>query len=141
MLSREYERAPASLILSGLVLTVAAACFPGGSGRNVRAAKSDVQAVDLTVEQDGETRTVRVSVPVTIGRAATATLVLADGRVSRMHARIESSSGAIVLRDLGSRNGTLLNARPLEHPTPLVPGDEIDVGTMHLIYRGKRTWT
>lgn len=131
----------ASLIVSGLVFAAAAVGFPGGPRRKSAADESSVQAVELTVEQDGEIRTICVPVPITIGRAESATLVIADGRVSRMHARIESSSGAIGLRDLGSRNGTLLNARPLERPTPLAPGDEIDVGTMHIIYRGRRSWT
>lgn len=61
------------------------------------------------------------------GRSNDADLVLADDTVSRKHARIYSARGALWLRDLGSRNGTLVNGRSVAHHR-LRPGDRITIG-------------
>ena len=53
--------------------------------------------------------------PITIGRGAGCEFALADASVSRQHARIErDASGALVLRDLGSRNGLHVGPRRIE---------------------------
>jgi DNA-binding NtrC family response regulator len=44
-----------------------------------------------------------------IGTSATADLVLGDRTVSRFHCEIALVSGRVVIRDLGSRNGTLID--------------------------------
>jgi hypothetical protein len=54
-------------------------------------------------------------------------LVLGDDTVSRKHARIYSARGTLWLRDLGSRNGTLVNGRTVSHHR-LRPGDRITIG-------------
>jgi len=109
-----------------------------------RASRDDgiaaMQAVILSVEEYGRTRTVRLAAPITIGRAPSASLVVPDAQVSRLHARIDLSEGIPSIRDLDSRNGTLLNARPIDGPTPLHDGDEIDVGTTRLVYGGLGAW-
>jgi transcriptional regulator with AAA-type ATPase domain len=46
---------------------------------------------------------------VQIGRAADSDLVLHDLAVSERHARLEPAQGAVVVRDLGSRNGTFVD--------------------------------
>ncbi|HVH97109.1 MAG TPA: DUF4388 domain-containing protein [Enhygromyxa sp.] len=61
------------------------------------------------------------------GRSNDADLVLPDDTVSRKHARIYSARGALWLRDLGSRNGTLVNGRSVAHHR-LRPGDRITIG-------------
>lgn len=61
------------------------------------------------------------------GRSNDADLVLPDDTVSRKHARIYSARGALWLRDLGSRNGTLINGRSVAHHR-LRPGDRITIG-------------
>jgi pSer/pThr/pTyr-binding forkhead associated (FHA) protein len=61
------------------------------------------------------------------GRSSDADLVLTDDTVSRKHARIYASRGALWLRDLGSRNGTLVNGRNVAHHR-LRPGDRISIG-------------
>jgi pSer/pThr/pTyr-binding forkhead associated (FHA) protein len=60
--------------------------------------------------------------------------------VSRAHARIDLSDGVLCVRDLDSRNGTLVNARPIDGPTDLHPGDEIDIGTTRIVYGGVGPW-
>jgi hypothetical protein len=61
------------------------------------------------------------------GRSNDADLVLLDDTVSRKHARIYSARGALWLRDLGSRNGTLVNGRSVAHHR-LRPGDRVTIG-------------
>ena len=50
----------------------------------------------------------------TIGREASASLIINHNTVSRHHAEIVYSNGQYLLRDLGSKNGTFLNGVPLE---------------------------
>ena len=99
-----------------------------------------MQAVVLRVEEDGRTRTVRAPVPITIGRAPSATLVVSDAQVSRVHARIDVMDGLLSVRDLDSRNGTFVNARPIAAPVALRDGDEIDVGTTRIVMSGVGPW-
>lgn len=95
-----------------------------------------LSSVELRVEEPAGTRTVRATVPVTIGRDAGASVSLADAQVSRLHARIDVVGGELCLRDLASRNGTWLNALPIDEPAVLHPGDEIEVGMTRIVYRG-----
>jgi pSer/pThr/pTyr-binding forkhead associated (FHA) protein len=99
-----------------------------------------MQAVVLRVEDYDGTRTVRVPAPITIGRAPLATLIVSDAQVSRVHARIDLSDGVLCVRDLDSRNGTLVNARPIDGPTELRVGDEIDIGTTRIVFGGVGPW-
>jgi len=66
--------------------------------------------------------------PLAIGRAPDNGLVVADARVSRHHARITSRGGRLVLADLGSRNGTLVNGSRVTE-IALGCGDRIALGT------------
>ena len=66
--------------------------------------------------------------PITIGRAAGSTLVLADDYVSTNHARLVPCDGAWVLEDLGSTNGTYLDRAKVAEPTPVPLGTPIRVG-------------
>ena len=63
-----------------------------------------------------------------IGRD-TGTLRLRDGRVSRRHVRVWQEDGRYFVEDLGSTNGSRLNGRALERPSPLGDGDKIYVGS------------
>jgi pSer/pThr/pTyr-binding forkhead associated (FHA) protein len=103
-------------------------------------AMTAMQAVVLRVEEDARTRTVRVPLPITIGRAQSATLIIPDAQVSRLHARIDLTDGHLSIRDLDSRNGTLVNARPIDEPVPLRDGDEIDIGTTRVVFCGVAPW-
>ena len=65
---------------------------------------------------------------VTIGRQEGNAIVLNDERLSRRHARLDLGPGGLVITDLGSANGTLVNGRPIAGPTPLRPGDALGLG-------------
>jgi len=86
---------------------------------------------------DGRRR--RCQVPesdVTIGRDRANDLSLPDTNVSRFHAAIiVRDTGEFVLRDLGSRNGTLVNGAPV-HRHVLQPGDEILIGSHGIVFLG-----
>jgi serine phosphatase RsbU (regulator of sigma subunit)/pSer/pThr/pTyr-binding forkhead associated (FHA) protein len=58
-----------------------------------------------------------------VGRSSKADLVLSDRFLSRQHARFFREGDAWVVEDLGSRNTTLLNGRPLATPARLSTGD------------------
>jgi len=49
----------------------------------------------------------------TVGRAAGNTLVIADASLSAMHCEILVNGPEVIVRDLGSRNGTMVNGRKL----------------------------
>ncbi len=59
-----------------------------------------------------------------------------DASVSRRHAALARNSGAWWIRDLDSRNGTLLNGLPVNHPqgNALRDGDQIRLGDWELSY-------
>jgi hypothetical protein len=78
----------------------------------------------------GAERAVPLPPELTVGRGPGAALTLDDPGASRLHARIRlSEGGAAEVEDLGSKNGLVLNGRPVPRgPTPLRTGDELTVG-------------
>jgi len=71
-----------------------------------------------------------------IGRRPPADLILSHALVSRRHARIVQRDWASWLEDLGSRNGTFVNGRPVgASPVRLEDGDVIVIaGAVSLTY-------
>jgi anti-anti-sigma factor len=64
-----------------------------------------------------------------IGRDAHCHLRLGSSQVSKLHAAIERRDGRIVVRDLGSTNGTVLNGRLLRSKEAEIRhGDRIQIG-------------
>jgi pSer/pThr/pTyr-binding forkhead associated (FHA) protein len=64
----------------------------------------------------------------TIGREASADIVIADPEVSRAHARLVSKPGGVIIEDLGSTNGTFVNKQRITAPRAISAGDEITLG-------------
>jgi predicted component of type VI protein secretion system len=50
--------------------------------------------------------------------------------VSRQHCLLRVGDGGVWLRDLGSRNGTLVNGRLLDRERQLKSGDQIQIGPL-----------
>jgi pSer/pThr/pTyr-binding forkhead associated (FHA) protein len=69
--------------------------------------------------------------PITIGRGSEAGVRLADSWISRCHCEIDAVDGMLVIRDLGSKHGTLVNRQQVREST-LLPGDEIMIGLTSL---------
>lgn len=72
----------------------------------------------------------------TLGRAATAGIVIADRLASRDHAavRFDPTTRQWILRDLGSRNGTWLDGKQIES-VALVDHATLRIGTSELVFR------
>jgi two-component system, cell cycle response regulator len=67
--------------------------------------------------------------PTRIGREPDNEIVLDDPGVSRRHARLERRLQKVVVMDVGSKNGTLLNDRELTQVVELENGDRIKIGS------------
>jgi adenylate cyclase len=66
-----------------------------------------------------------------IGRDTQNLLVVTGEKVSRRHALIHAQNeNQLWLVDLGSRNGTFCNNRPIKQPTQLRDGDTIGIGSV-----------
>lgn len=74
--------------------------------------------------------------PITIGRNPDSDIVLLDDRASRIHCGIRLWDGEYYIKDLKSRNGTLVNGRKVEVAT-LKPGDQIRVGSTDMVFEGE----
>ncbi len=72
---------------------------------------------------------------VLVGRGADAHIKVDHPSVSRIHARIERTSDALLVEDLGSRNGTFVNDRAVACPTAVHPGDRIRCGEVVFVVR------
>jgi len=87
---------------------------------------------------EGRTWTLGVGKPLLVGRLREADVCLDyDPFVSNRHADVTVVDGRTIFRDLGSRNGTLLNfarMRPRE-PVSLAAGDIVSIGRSTLVYR------
>lgn len=96
--------------------------FVQPSGRNVRLVAGDGRTYPLAI---GST---------VIGRGDQANLRLPDVGISRRHARLDFDGGQVVLTDLGSTNGTMVNGQRVS-AVALNPGDMIQIGTTTLTFR------
>ncbi len=63
-----------------------------------------------------------------IGRSAECDIQLECGLVSRRHARLRHCEAGVVLEDLGSRNGVMINQRKVSEPVLLRHGDVVAIG-------------
>jgi len=96
---------------------------PGAAGhRNVRLVSGDGRTYPLGI---GST---------VIGRGDQASLRLPDVGISRRHARIDYDGNQVVLTDLGSTNGSMVNGQRVS-AVALNPGDMIQIGTTTLTFR------
>jgi len=72
---------------------------------------------------------VALRLPTTIGRSREAGITVAHPMISRQHCELSESGGLILLRDLGSLNGTLVAGQKVQE-TVLKPQDEFTVGPL-----------
>lgn len=71
---------------------------------------------------------------VSIGTNPDNDLVLQAGKVSRYHAELRQVDQLWIVRDLGSKNGTLVNGQKIEEAV-LNDGDRLEVGTAMLTFK------
>ncbi len=65
-----------------------------------------------------------------VGRSEEAAIRLGKSQVSRRHAEIIVTGDQILVRDLGSHNGTLVNGVKVEDTATLSPGDRFEVADL-----------
>lgn len=90
-----------------------------------------MDAVLVMFKADGQRREFPITRPVTVmGRKHNCDLRVPISSVSREHCQIERDGDAIMLRDLGSSNGTFCNDQRVQE-AKLAAGDRITVGPVH----------
>ncbi len=86
----------------------------------------------ILIGRGGDARRLRVGEgPIHVGRAADNDIVLVDRAVSEHHLRLEPCEAGLVLRDLGSRNGSFLNGVRV-HTAVVGEGAHVRVGRTDL---------
>jgi DNA-binding winged helix-turn-helix (wHTH) protein len=74
-----------------------------------------------------------------IGRGSEANVQLDHATVSRRHARLSVGPSGATLEDLGSKNGTTLDGKPVAEPRALRHGDRFACGQVLLTFSESRT--
>lgn len=91
------------------------------------------------VAQQGPERGRSFAIPPTgllVGRAGECDLALDDVQVSRRHARFYWHGSRLLIEDLGSANGTLVNGRPVSGSQPLSERDLVNIGSSVFMVQG-----
>lgn len=92
---------------------------------------------------DGQTRFVPLDGErISLGRSSAAELSFPDDTgLSRQHLALERDGDGWALRDLGSKNGTMLNGARINGRVPLKAGDRVAAGHLILVYDGASSQT
>lgn len=67
-----------------------------------------------------------------IGRHDDCVIRIRSSQVSRRHCELFEADGSLIVRDLGSSNGTFVNGDRIEAPRVLHPGDALTIGGVTL---------
>lgn len=70
----------------------------------------------------------------TMGRHPRSTFFFDDVTVSRRHVEADYDGSRVVVRDVGSLNGTYVNREPVEGDVELVDGDILQIGKFKLVF-------
>src|SRR6187200_1783583 len=94
----------------------------------------------LTLQFEGRLlKEYSVGVGLTIGRAPDNAVIIDNPAVSGHHARVFSESGAVILKDLNSTNGTFVNGQHTKRSV-LRAGDVLQVGKHQLVFEHTQEW-
>lgn len=91
---------------------------------DAHSARLELVCVDAARVVDGFVLT---ELPAVIGRSPKADAVIDSHWISRFHCSIECDRSGFFVRDLNSRNGTLVNEVPVNE-APLRSGDQLTLG-------------
>jgi DNA-binding CsgD family transcriptional regulator len=75
----------------------------------------------------------------TLGRRTDNAYVVADPRISRVHAEIRKEAGAVIVTDLGSSGGTSVNGNEVSGPTVINHGDKVSFGPVTATFEDPAT--
>jgi len=84
----------------------------------------------VVVGGDAKAAEINLKLPTIIGRGREAALTLPHPLVSRQHCEIYEQDEQLVIRDMGSLNGTFINNKRIEEPTFLPSGDLLTIGAV-----------
>ena len=68
----------------------------------------------------------------TVGRHDDCQIRIKSSQVSRKHCELFEKKGLLMVKDLGSSNGTMVNGKRIEGQSVLEPGDELTIGGVKL---------
>ena len=85
----------------------------------------------VVVQGRSASQTLKIGATVmVVGRQQDCQLRIASSQVSRKHCQIFEKKGLLLVKDLGSSNGTLVNGKKIADQRVLEPGDELTVGSV-----------
>jgi predicted component of type VI protein secretion system len=88
-----------------------------------------VEAKLIVVGGDSQARQFELHLPAVIGRSRSTDVRLGHPLVSRQHCEVFEADGILMVRDLGSLNGTFIGeTRVAEEAVPVKPGELLTVG-------------
>jgi predicted component of type VI protein secretion system len=92
-----------------------------------------VEAKLVVVGGDAQARQFELRLPAVIGRSRSTDVRLGHPLVSRHHCEVFEADGILMVRDLGSLNGTFVgDSRIAEQAMPIQPGEVFTVGPVSL---------
>jgi len=83
----------------------------------------------VVVGGKADKRQLSLSLPAVLGRSREAGLTIAHSLISRNHCELSDQNGAVLVRDLGSLNGTFIGETQIEQ-AKLYPGDQFSIGPL-----------
>ncbi|MGI8982286.1 MAG: FHA domain-containing protein [Pirellulaceae bacterium] len=97
-----------------------------------------INAKLVVVGGEVKTAEIKLRLPCTIGRGRGCTIMLPQALVSRQHCEIFESSGKLMVRDLGSLNGTFVNNQKIAEASPVNSEELLSIGTVtfRVVYEG-----
>ncbi|MCA9079273.1 MAG: FHA domain-containing protein [Planctomycetaceae bacterium] len=97
-------------------------------------------ALQILEIQNGKLKGRRLKVTdsdVLVGRDAGCKVRIASEEVSRLHCRLIATPEGVLVKDLGSSNGTFIDGRPIKGNAMLKPGGQLTIGPMTLRLLGE----
>ncbi len=79
---------------------------------------------------DAKVSEIQLKLPTTIGRSRDAKVKLPHPLVSRKHCELFERDGQLIVRDLGSLNGTYIDSNKIDCEQPLCPNQLLTLGTV-----------
>ncbi len=88
-----------------------------------------MEAKLLVVGGKASKGSISLKLPTVIGRSREATLTIAHPMISRRHCEVYEADGLLMIRDLGSLNGTVIGGQRIKE-APLPPDGEFSIGPL-----------
>ncbi|MBI3792903.1 MAG: FHA domain-containing protein [Gemmatimonadetes bacterium] len=86
----------------------------------------------LVALEGNQTVDLRAAPPMLVGRALTSDIPIPDPTISRRHAEVSIADGKVVIKDLGSSNGTFRNGQQVTEAT-CHNGDQVTFGKVQFV--------